>query len=275
MKPPGSTPTGTTSMSISLAAICTRTGGMAARTGCRVLRTMGTSTAGVGAADGLPDADAEGAPTPLGDGAGAHAVRARISTRGAIRRGITSGSLDRGLAVRSRSCALPAPSDDHGDGCRCRRECEADDPERLGQRVTLGGVAGGAGGYSTGGGVPDRDRLHREGEVAVFGTAPRVDDREHAVLRSATSAGPITGSVVPARATAADTVPTGRSSLASSGLTRPWITGAPSGQDVDRGRGGDVAHRRGGPGRLPWSRVSLPKSGQRRLAGLVRWATAV
>lgn len=42
-----------------------------------------------------------------------------------------------------------------------------------------------------------------------------------------TSAGPITGSVVPASATAADTVPAGRSRLASSGFARPETTADP------------------------------------------------
>ena len=42
-----------------------------------------------------------------------------------------------------------------------------------------------------------------------------------------TSAGPITGSVVPAAATAADTEPAGTSSAFCSPLERPWTTGFP------------------------------------------------
>ena len=45
-------------------------------------------------------------------------------------------------------------------------------------------------------------------------------------LRS-TSAGPITGSVLPAAATAADTEPAGTVSSSSFGLVSPWITGLP------------------------------------------------
>src|SRR6185312_4882092 len=45
-------------------------------------------------------------------------------------------------------------------------------------------------------------------------------------LRS-TSAGPITGSVLPAAATAADTEPAGTVSTSSFGFVSPWITGLP------------------------------------------------
>ena len=52
MKPPGSTPTGITSMSTPIGAIRTRAGGTAARAGCGVLAMRGTSTAAVGAGVG-------------------------------------------------------------------------------------------------------------------------------------------------------------------------------------------------------------------------------
>src|SRR5918993_3275105 len=80
MKPPDSTPTGTTSMSIPAEATCTRTGGTAARPGVIAPSTMGTSYVDVGAGVGEGVGEAEGAPAPLGEGAGAHAERATIST---------------------------------------------------------------------------------------------------------------------------------------------------------------------------------------------------
>ena len=105
----------------------------------------------------------------------------------------------------------------------------------------LGGKTAVAGVDRAGRRVQAADRLHENRQVSGLGRADGVDDRR-APSVTGTSAGPITGSVVPARATEAGDGAGGQVGL---GLVRVRQVGEhrlAAGEHVDRRGGGGVAH---------------------------------